>query len=153
EGVQRHPGGQRVRADLPRRLPAYADGARVAQVTANLLDNALKYAPEGPIVVQARRVSNVRGPAARTGPPAVHAQGTDHGPGVPLEEQSRLWEKFYRGGRFAGLGAVPGSGIGLAVARALVEAQGGQIGLESRPGEGACFWFELPARERASKEA
>ena len=144
EGAQRRPGGRRVRAVLPRRLPAYADAARVAQVTANLLDNALKYAPEGPIVVRARRVGAARRPAGPGGAPAVRVQVVDHGPGVPLAEQPRLWEKFYRGGRYAGLSPVPGSGIGLAVARALVEAQGGQIGLDSRPGRGASFWFELP---------
>jgi signal transduction histidine kinase len=149
EGTRRRPGGARLDGDLARRLPVYADTARVVQIVSNLLDNALKYAPEGPILLCAhpsagdvRRASPGRGRKA-TG--AVRVQVRDHGPGIPDAEQPRLWEKFYRGEPVAGPGRVPGSGIGLAVVKALVEAQGGRVGVESAPGQGACFWFELPA--------
>jgi signal transduction histidine kinase len=79
----------------------------------------------------------------------VRVEVADRGPGIPLEEQARVWEKFYRGSDVAGLSGARGSGIGLAVVKALVEAQGGRVGLESEPGEGATFWFELPAATRA----
>jgi signal transduction histidine kinase len=71
----------------------------------------------------------------------------DQGPGIPPEEQPRVWEKFYRGSQVAGRNATPGSGIGLAVVRALVEAQGGEVGLRSAPGQGTTFWLEVPLAE------
>jgi PAS domain S-box-containing protein len=137
EGTRRRPGGARVEGDLPRRLPVFADQARIVQVVSNLLDNALKYAPQGAIVLRAQ---------ARPG--AVRIQVEDDGPGIPFPEQPRLWEMFYRGERGAGRGRVPGSGIGLAVVKALVEAQGGRVGVESAPGQGTRFWFELPTAQR-----
>jgi signal transduction histidine kinase len=71
----------------------------------------------------------------------------DAGPGIPPEEQWRIWEKFYRG-TTAPPGA-RGTGIGLAVVKAVVEAQGGTVGLESAPGRGSRFWFDLPGAGEA----
>jgi two-component system sensor histidine kinase KdpD len=135
--LRRQPGGERLVAELPPSLPAYADPTRVAQVVANLLDNALKYAPEGPIVLRGRA----------TGEPAeaVRIEVEDQGPGIPPGEQPRVWERFFRGAGVAELHPARGSGIGLAVVKALVEAQAGRVGLESAPGRGARFWIELPA--------
>ncbi len=134
----RRPGAERLRVDLPPCLPARADPGRVAQVAANLVTNALKYAPAGPITLRAC--------PAPGRPSTVRVEVEDCGPGIPEAEQGRVWEKFYRGGDAAtGPNATAGAGIGLAVVKALVEAQGGRVGLESAPGAGSRFWFDLPA--------
>jgi signal transduction histidine kinase len=129
--------GERLTWRIPPRLPVRADRARVSQMVANLVENALKYAPEGPIVLRA-------GPAAGAAP-AVRVEVEDRGPGVPPGEKARVWDKFYRGERVTAAGPVAGSGIGLAVVKALALAQGGRVGVESPAGGGARFWFELPA--------
>jgi signal transduction histidine kinase len=132
------PEGTRLVAELPPALPARADPARVAQVLTNLVTNAFKYAPAGPVTLRAALV-----PAAPGGAPgAVRVEVVDEGPGIPEAEQARIWERFYRG---TAPGAVSGLGIGLAVVKVLVEAQGGRVGLTSAPGRGSCFWFEVPA--------
>ena len=135
-------GRERLAGDLPSALPVYADSARVEQVVSNLLDNALKYAPEGPITLRAR---------PHPGEPGgwVRIEVQDEGPGIPPHEQARVWEKLFRGSGVAGLNVVRGSGIGLAVVKALVEAQGGRVGLESDTGRGARFWLDLPAQATA----
>jgi signal transduction histidine kinase/HAMP domain-containing protein len=137
--LRRRPGGERLEADLPPHLLAHADPLRVAQVVSNLLDNALKYAPEGPVRLSGRAVADGALPGA------VRVEVVDQGPGVPPAEQGRVWEKFFRGAGVAELHVARGSGIGLAVVKALVEAQRGRVGLESVPGQGARFWIELPA--------
>ncbi len=93
--------------------------------------------------------SQAEGPPDK-GPPEAPVAGSvrisvsDSGPGLPLDEQPHVWDSFFRGAHVAGLNVAPGSGIGLAVVKALVEAHGGQVGLDSTPGEGATFWFDLP---------
>jgi signal transduction histidine kinase len=116
---------------------------RVAQAVYNLLANAQKYAPEGPITLRAELVQSQSGDL----PDTVRVEVEDHGPGISPEEQPRVWQKFYRGRDVSGLNLAPGAGIGLAIVKALVEAQQGHVGLESRPGQGAHFWIELPAAE------
>ena len=133
-------GGERIREVLPARLPVFADRGRVAQVLANLLENALKYAPSGPIVVRAKHIRSGEGDRH-----FVRLEVADRGPGIPLVEQPRVWERFYRGQRVNELNLARGTGIGLAVVKALVEAQGGRVGLKSTPGRGARFWADLPA--------
>jgi signal transduction histidine kinase len=138
---RRQPGGDRLVGVYPASLPVFADQARVMQAISNLVENALKYAPMGPVVLQAR----VTGASATGGAPrAVRVEVADQGPGIAPEEQPRLWEKFVRGRAVAGFNVARGSGIGLAVVKAVIEAQGGRVGVESTPGRGACFWFELP---------
>jgi signal transduction histidine kinase len=127
------PGAERLALDLPPAAPAHADPVRIAQVTTNLLTNALKYAPEGPVTLRARKVKG-----------GVRVAVQDRGPGIPRAERERVWEKYYRG-TAACAGAPTGTGIGLAVVKALVEAHGGRVGLVSAPGRGSRFWFELPA--------
>lgn len=106
------------------------DRLKLEQVLNNLISNACRYAPGKPVEVALFR----RGPAARI---EVH----DHGPGIPEDTQRRMFQRFERGESSARLG---GLGLGLYIAREIVEAHGGRIELRSRPGEGAHFAVELP---------
>jgi signal transduction histidine kinase len=119
-----------VDEDLP---PVYADAERVHQVLFNLLDNAVRFAPPGGRV----RVTAT----GRNG--AVDVAVADTGPGIAPEHLPRLFERFYRvdSARSREEG---GTGIGLAIARSVVEAHGGRIWAESEPGRGSTFTFELP---------
>ncbi|MEX2502810.1 MAG: HAMP domain-containing sensor histidine kinase, partial [Trueperaceae bacterium] len=113
--------------------PAWADPVRTGQVLENLLDNALRYTPAGGRVeVEA----SVRGDVVRT-------EVRDTGPGVPESEREAVFRRLYRGDRARTVGA--GTGVGLTIAKALVERQGGTIGVDGAPSGGARFWFELPA--------
>src|SRR5262249_37730283 len=111
------------------------DGARLANVVSTLLDNADKYSPlESTISVRlARR--------------AAHAILTvsDRGIGIPKEQQSRLFERFFRAGN-APVSNYGGLGLGLYIARDIIERHGGRISVESDSGAGAIFVVELPAR-------
>lgn len=107
------------------------DRLKVEQVLNNLIGNACKYAPGKPVEVTLSR----HGPAARI-------EVRDHGAGIGEELQRRIFTRFERGENSARLG---GLGLGLYIAREIVEAHGGTIRLQSRPGEGAHFIVELPA--------
>ena len=113
----------RLAVDLAERpLNVRGDPGRLAQVVGNLLSNAIKYSPDGGTVqlVAARSGSGVR--------IAVH----DEGLGIPEEQQSRIFTKFFRGD--AGATGITGTGLGLAVSREIVEAHGGSHRLRQRPG-------------------
>lgn len=114
-------------------LVALADSQRLTQVIANLASNAVKYGGAGGLVVF--RASKVYD--------GVRIEVSDRGPGLSLEKQAQLFEPFNRLGLERS--TVEGHGIGLALAKRLVELQGGSIGVTSTPGEGAVFWVELPA--------
>jgi PAS domain S-box-containing protein len=118
-----------VRGDLP---PTLADPDRIGQVLDNLLSNAVKYgAPGTPITVT---VEGREGHLAV----AVH----NHGPGLAAEDLPRLFQRFQRGASAAHV--AQGAGLGLHIARALVEAHGGHLGVESVPGATTSFRFTLP---------
>ncbi len=126
--------GVTVEEDVPADLPALrADPERVHQVLFNLLDNALRFTPPG---------GRVKVTASRRDG-AVDVTVADTGPGIAGEHLPRLFERFYRvdTARSRNEG---GTGIGLAIARSVVEAHGGRIWAESEPGKGAVFTFELP---------
>jgi signal transduction histidine kinase len=126
------PGGDRVRVEVPDGVHALADPARVEQMVGNLLFNALRYAPTGPVVVRARAAN----------PREVCVEVCDEGPGIPTELQPRVWDKFYR---VAGSEQLThGTGIGLAVVRTLAELHGGHVELDSAPGAGSTFRIVLP---------
>jgi len=118
----------RLPEDLP---PVHVDGLLVEQVFINLLENATKHTPAGqPIDVEARREGN-----------EVVVEIADRGPGLPAGEEQKIFDKFY------GVCAGGGAGLGLTICRAIVEAHGGRIGGQNRPGGGALLRFSLPAGE------
>ena len=131
----------RVVAQLPTPLPSVsADLDRLGQVMNNLLSNAARYSAAGTSI----RVTAV---AVEAG---VEIQVSDEGPGVAPEDCERIFEKFYRGKHGATL-AVRGTGLGLAVARQLVEAHGGTIGVRSSLGQGSTFWVRLPIASQVAE--
>ena len=114
-------------------LVALADSQRLAQVVDNLATNAVKYgAAGGEVLFRARRIYD-----------GVRIEVIDKGPGLSPEKQAQLFEPFNRLGLERS--TVEGHGIGLALAKRLVELQGGTIGVDSAVGEGATFWIELSA--------
>jgi two-component system, OmpR family, sensor histidine kinase BaeS len=118
-----------VTTDLPQVL---CDLARARQIVGNIVSNALRYAPEGPIVLRARSEAK-----------SVNVSIEDRGPGFPPDRAEALFERFYRvdNSRTRETG---GTGIGLAVAKQLVEAQGGRITARVNKYGGATFSFTLP---------
>ncbi len=113
-------------------LIAVADSQRLAQIIANLTSNALKYGGAGGrVVLRALRQDD-----------CVRIEVSDFGPGLSLQKQAQLFEPFNRLGLERS--TVEGHGVGLALAKRLVELQGGSIGVISAPGEGATFWVALP---------
>ncbi len=110
-----------------------ADRDRLAQVMGNLLGNALRYVPKG---------GHITVHAVDQGQEVIVAV-TDDGPGVPSEDLPHLFERFWRGDR-ARRQATGGSGLGLTIARSLVEAHGGRIWAQSVEGQGSTFTFALP---------
>jgi len=151
EAFRTHPGGEQIVGDWPAHLPVHADPVRLAQAIGNVLENALRYAPEGPIALRAAAVEP-SGAGNDSPGRMVRIEVQDRGPGIPPDEQARVWDRFFRGAGVAGMNVARGSGIGLAVVKALVEAQGGRVGLESAPGQGSRFWFELPAAIGAGQD-
>src|SRR5581483_2726463 len=115
--------------DLPK---VRMDLDRIREVLMHLLENAGKYSPPGtPIRVS----TEIKGDFLVT-------SVADRGPGIDSFEQSLIFEKFYRGQhqRYT----APGTGMGLAIAKVIVEAHGGTIGVVSQPGNGSVFSFSLP---------
>ena len=118
---------------------AWADGARLHQVLANLLDNASRHSPPGGTV----RVS------ASTGPAGLHLEVADDGPGIAAADRERVFDRFYRGGTSAsggGTDSTGSTGLGLAIARWAVSLHGGRIALAPADGTGCRFVVDLPAR-------
>ncbi|MEF2231293.1 MAG: ATP-binding protein [Pseudodesulfovibrio sp.] len=125
--------GVELAADLPEKpVRCACDREHVRQVLLNLIGNAVKFSPAGETVAV-----------------SLDADGTsalftvrDHGPGVAEDERERIFRKYYRAREVRD--GVDGAGLGLAIARSIVEAHGGRIGLENGPGKGAAFHFSIP---------
>jgi signal transduction histidine kinase len=122
-------------ANLPETLPMVSiDAHRIRQVLLNLLENAVAHTDKGgKITVTARHQGKM-----------VHVSVADTGEGIPAEEQPLIFERFYRVDR-SRTRKTGGSGLGLTIAKRLVEAHGGTIKVESQPGQGSTFTFTVPA--------
>jgi signal transduction histidine kinase len=111
------------------------DRDRLMQVMVNLLSNAVKYAPQDAGVVRVQIVA---------GPGVCSVSVSDNGPGIALEDQPNIFEKFRQGS--GGTEKPVGTGLGLPISRRIIEHLGGRIWVESRPENGATFTFELPVK-------
>jgi signal transduction histidine kinase len=133
---------QGLRVHLGEPMPeVMADSRRVTQVLINLLSNAHKYGPMGkPLTLE----------AALANDGDVRVSVADLGPGISPDNQGGLFQRFMRSGS-KGTTAVAGIGFGLAITREIVEMHHGQVGIDSRPGEGTTVWFTLPVAASAEE--
>ncbi len=125
--------GQKVLTQLPPSVRAVVDGESLRWAVVNLLDNAIKYTPEGGSITA--RLTE--------GPREIAIEVSDTGPGISAEHQRRIFDRFYRAERDRSQG-IGGSGLGLAIAREAVEGNGGRIELDSRENHGSTFRIILP---------
>jgi signal transduction histidine kinase/DNA-binding response OmpR family regulator len=117
----------------PPGLAVRADATRFKQMLMNLLGNAIKFTPSGgKIELVAKRIDTI-----------VRIEVRDSGPGIPPDEKRRIFEAFHR--MQQNEKSTEGTGLGLAITRKLVELHGGELDVESKPGEGSCFFFTLSA--------
>ncbi len=127
--------GVEVKVEVAPNLPSLtADGDRLAQVFTNLVDNALKFTPSGGVV--SLSASAVNG--------EMRVSVSDTGPGIPLEAQAHIFDRFYQADSSRKGGEKHGAGLGLAIAQEIVQAHGGKISVHSRLGEGTSFDVFLP---------
>ena len=124
---------QSLTADLPESLPPVRGIARLLrEALVNYVTNAIKYSGDGRTIVVRVRVQD----------DSVRVEVQDDGPGISIDKQTHLFQEFVRVSR--GKGAEAGTGLGLSIVRRIAEAHGGQVGLESAPGQGSCFFLTLP---------
>ncbi len=123
--------GHHINTHFPADLPLVPlDGVLIQQVLINLVENAIKYAPPGSSIDLSAQASEKE----------IVFVIVDHGPGLPPGDEERVFDKFYRAGR----ALEGGVGLGLTICRGVIEAHGGRIWAENRPGGGAVFRFTLP---------
>lgn len=125
--------GMSIELDVPEEVEAYVDPKALEQVLVNLVENAVKYTPEeGHVEV-----------AAVPGKSQLRLEVRDNGPGIDPKHRARIFERFYRvdPGRSRDMG---GTGLGLSIVRHLIEAMGGQVGVEGREPHGSLFWVSVP---------
>jgi PAS domain S-box-containing protein len=129
---------QRLSIEMPAFVPeVIADGRRVEQVLVNLLSNANKYGPPDAEIRIDVKVTQEW----------VRVKVADRGPGIPERQRNQVFYRFMRPGLDTDSAKV-GAGLGLSVVKAIIDAHGGQVGVDEHPGGGAVFWFTLPvARE------
>ena len=140
EHMSSHSDNRPIKIDLPAEIPfVSADFGLIVQVFVNILDNALKYSPPGsPIEASGRQVGQ-----------QVEITIADRGVGIPPQDLLRVFDKFYRVQRPDN---VTGTGLGLAICKGIVEAHGGRIAAENRPGGGTIIRFTLPVAETIPEE-
>jgi two-component system sensor histidine kinase KdpD len=124
-----------VNMEIPANLPyVTVDFGLIVQTLVNILDNALKYSPDGtPIDIRARQVGR-----------EMRIEIADHGVGIPPQDLSHIFDKFYRIQRPDN---VTGTGLGLSICKGIIEAHGGRIAAENRPGGGTIIRLVLPVPE------
>jgi signal transduction histidine kinase len=128
--------GRQLSVQAPESAPAVADRDRVEQVLTNLISNAIRYSPEGtPVEI-----------AVQPRPESIQLSVRDHGIGIPRDQQQRIFDRFTR---VNGDDGGAGIGLGLAIAKAIVEQHGGRIWVEStgKRGEGSTFHVRLPVKK------
>lgn len=113
----------------------YCDADRIMQLLINLLSNAVKFTESGGVAVETRAI----------GSEFIEVRVSDNGPGIPEEEKDNIFDKFYQIKRNQG---PKGSGLGLAISKMIVEDYDGRIWVESEPGHGSTFIFQLPVIKR-----
>ena len=125
---------QTLTLDINEDISAYVDGDSLAQVVSNCVSNAIVHTPEGTAInISSRKLDGM-----------VEVSVVDDGPGIPQDAIKSIFNRFFQAAREEGPG-YQGSGIGLAVCKALIEAMGGDIRVESEEGKGAAFIFTVPA--------
>lgn len=117
-------------------ISVYADSGMILQVIYNLINNAINYCGEDRtvLVTQTRRDSLVR------------ISVIDHGEGIAPEQLNEIWDRYYKIDRVHRR-AMVGTGLGLSIVKSILDQHGSDYGVESTPGQGSTFWFELPVRE------
>jgi signal transduction histidine kinase len=123
--------GVTLATDIPEGVGVNADPIRLRQVLSNLVDNAIKYSRKG------QRVTV----AAREFEGHTELSVTDEGVGIPPGEQSKIWDRLYRGDRSR---SQRGLGLGLSLVKAMVEAHGGSVSVSSQVDQGSCFTLRFP---------
>ncbi len=126
----------KVDEQLPGKISLVIDGEKISQVLNNLIDNAIKFSPAGSQI----------GAATRHVDGWVSIDISDSGPGISKEDQKRIFERFFQVDKSRKGGPGRGVGLGLAIARQIVQAHGGDIKVTSRPGEGSTFMVKLPSK-------
>jgi signal transduction histidine kinase len=122
-----------LRMEIAENLAAVdIDATRISQVLDNLLSNAYKYAPESTVIIKAKNRGD-----------HIRLEVIDNGPGIHSDHIPHLFERFYRVP--GNTNTVRGTGLGLYICRKIVEAHGGEIGVETEPEKGATFYFTLPS--------
>lgn len=124
-----------VNNEVPPGLRIQADGDRLQQVLFNLVDNAIKYGHVG---------GHVRIGGRRLAEGTIEGWVSDDGPGIPPEAHTRVFERFYRVDR-ARSREQGGTGLGLSIVKHIIQSHGGEVSVESSPGQGSTFRFTLPA--------
>jgi PAS domain S-box-containing protein len=128
---------KKIAKEIP---PLRANPIRIRQMIDNLIGNAIKYTPdEGEIDVSLRAEDH-----------QIILQVSDNGPGIPLDEQTRIFEKFYRASNVSETSR--GTGLGLAIVKSVVETHHGRVWVESKPDQGASFFVVLPAFEQQENQ-
>lgn len=133
-----------VRLDARAPLPVRGSAGQLRQVFVNLVSNAVKFTNEGEVIVSGRRIHDVDGDAW------VEVRVADTGVGIAPEELKRVFDRFYRGD--AARARSGGAGLGLAIARLLVDQHGGRIEVQSRLGHGSEFRVLLPEQPDGGSE-
>lgn len=133
---------------IPEDLPdIWADASRLSQILTNLLSNAVKYTPNGGLIaVMAEVMPAIDSQSSEF----VHVWVQDHGIGIPISDQKKVFQQYFRTDTAKEMAS--GTGLGLNITRSLVELQGGKIWFESQPGAGTTFHFTLPVENHQADQ-
>ncbi len=134
-----------LEAEIEGSLPVNGDPARLVQVLYNLINNAVNYSP-----APAEGEHIFVGVRCRRREDTVRVEVVDRGKGIAPQELESIWQRYYRAEENHRRSVI-GSGLGLSIVRGILEAHRARYGVNSRLGEGSCFWFELPLADTAEK--